>query len=317
MVRKNLDLVWDNIAQVENVNLESKTESSNSVNILMNAFSRLEEIRGQNIVIKLPCDIIKSEKKLENFAKDVAILKSLDISMIIVHDYYNITDESEDMLNEKEKFSITQFSNHKSVQFMEMVVSGYINKKITSAINKAGANAVGISGKDCNLIQARKFNIATKRTNEKEDSIIDMGVMGDPTLVNPEILLDMENSDVVTVLAPIAYGENGESFLLDANLTAAIISSSISASRLFILHSDGGIKSQDDKLLSTMNLNDLKSIKNKMEFSREYLDIVEASISSIENYTEFVHLIDSKIDHGMLLNLFTDDNEIGTIISME
>ena len=317
MVRKNLDLVWDNIAQVKNKDLGNKSKSYNSVDILMTAFSKLEEMQGQNIVIKLPCDIIKSKEKLENFAKDVAILKSLDISMIIVHDYYNLMDESEDTLNEKEKFSITQFSNHQSVQFMEMVVSGYINKKIASAINAAGANAIGISGKDCNLIQARKFNIATKRTDKKEGSIIDMGVMGDPILVNPEILLDLENSDAVTVLAPIAYGENGESFLLDVNLTAAIISSSISASRLFILHSDGGIKSQDEKLLPLMNLNDLKAIKNKMEFSREYLDVVEASISSIENYTEFVHLINSKIDHAMLLNLFTDDAEIGTIISME
>jgi acetylglutamate kinase len=318
MGHKNLDLVWDNIARIKAQ--ESATTQKDRLSphdILINGLSKLASIQGETLVIKLPCDVISSHEKLTKFAADVALLKSLDMSIIIIHEYDDIMPEILDFFGIKERFAeISKVMDYNAMHIAEMLVSGYINKKIVSALNAAGASAVGISGKDCNLIKAKKCNVAAKRAHKNQQQIIDIGFVGEPALVNPEILIDMESCDIVTVLSPVACGDNGDSFLLDANLTAAIISSAISASRLFILRSKGGLK-KDDELIKELTFEELRSLKNDINFNKEeYLDIIDTSISAIENYTEHVHVIDSNIDHGILLHLFSDDLTIGTLISM-
>jgi acetylglutamate kinase len=316
MVRKNLDLVWENIARIKKQSSSQQEDLSNT-QILISNLTKLAKVQGETLVIKLSCDVINSNDRLAKFAGDVALLRSLDMSIVIVHDYNEIMPEISDFFGIREKLSeISKVLDYRSMYIFEMLVSGYLNRKITSAINAAGAQTVGISGKDCNLIQAKRFNIVTKREQNSKNQIIDMSFIGEPMLVNPEILIDMEGCGIVTVLSPIAYGENGRSFLLDANMTAAIISSSMSASRLIILSDRGGLKKADN-IIAEMTLEELKSLKNHSDFRKEeYMDIVDTAVSAIENYTEHVHVIDSNIEHGILLHLFSNDPNIGTLISM-
>ncbi len=317
MVRKNLDLVWENIARIKTQEA-SKYEDMGPEQILLSGISKAAEIQGETIVIKLSCDIISSSDKLSKFASDIAVLKSLDVSVVIVHDYHEIMPEISDFFGIREKLSeISKVLDYRSMHIFEMLVSGHINRKITSAINAAGVSAIGLSGKDCNLIQARRLNIATKREkNSTKNQIIDMSFIGEPMLVNPEILMDIDSCGMVAVLSPVAYGENGMSFLLDTNLTAAIISSSMSASRLILMNEKGGIK-KDGEILESVTLEEFKVIKNHYDFNREeYLDIADTATSAIENYTEHVHIIDSNIEHGILLHLFSNRPNVGTLISM-
>ena len=318
MVRKNLDLVWDNIAQQIKGQGAIKQDSLSISEILINGFSKLSSLQGETLVIKLPCSIINSHERLAKFATDISLLKSLGMYIIVIHEYNDIIPEILDFFGIKEKFAeISKLMDYQSMNIVEMLVSGHINTKIVSALNTAGVSAAGISGKDCSLIKAKKCNVAAKRPDSNQGQVIDIGFVGEPDVVNPEILMDFEGCDIVAVLSPIAGGVNGDSFLLDVNLTSAIIASAMSASRLFILNENGGFKQEDGKIIQNITLEELRLLKNSTYINKgEYLDIIDTSISAIENYTEHVHIIDANIDHCILLHLFSDDENIGTLISM-
>ena len=306
MEHRNLDLVWDNTAH----NNQNKSVNSEKTlaEILQNCLARVPLIQGEFVVIKLSADIINCNEKLANFAQDIMILKSLDISIVVIHDYKDIMNDIAEFFDIKEKFS-SPIMNHRSMHIVEMLIR-HINQKITSAINAAGGHAVGISGKDCNMIVAKKYNVAAKLNLTNREQIIDMGFVSEPALVNPEFLMDMSN--MIVVLSPIASGAKNESLLLDPNITASIISSALSASHLFFLDPDGGFRDDQQEIISEMKIENLKTLADQNRTQ----NLQEAAVGAIENYTENVHIIDSSIKHGILLQLFSDDPQVGTTISI-
>lgn len=281
--------------------------------LMIDVLSKVNFFKGDSFVIKLSADLIEDDSKLNFFADQIAILKNLGINIIVIHEHGNLVAQTLDIFGIKETIiDGSKVADHKTVQIMEMVLSGYVNKKITSAICASGVSAIGISGKDANLIEAKKYRMSKKRKDSNIEQIIDMGFVGEPTIINPEILIDLENADVVTVISPIAYGENGNTFLLDVNLTAAIVASAVTATRLFFLDSNGGIKMAGEEVKEISNA-ELKIIRNNGNFDKQYMNLLDAAISSMENYTEYVHILDSKVDYSILLDLFLDERH-GTLI---
>lgn len=287
------------------LNKQEKTSllSTNSTNLIKSIMRRSSEIRDQVITIKLPSAIIASDELLTNFAENVQLLSVCGAKIFIVHDYVGLVEEALRVFGLDEEFvSSIKLSDCRSTQIIEMVLSGYINKLIVSKLCKAGCCAIGISGKDGNLIRAKKPKLAY--TKPLDDNIIDLGCISQPVMVNPEILLNFEESEIIPVISPIASDENDRTHLLDVNLTAALIASSLEADHLIIpceelISVEANLKITDPKLLVAL----LKANNRSLLAS----SLIEAAISAVNNHTDCVHFVKALAADSILLSILSDN----------
>ena len=229
-MQKNCNLVWQNA-----LNYKEKEDNGfphiKDTALIKDIIRRSSEIRDQVMVFKLPSLIIGDDKLLTSFAEIIQLLDSCGIKIFIVHDHTDLVNDTLKLFGCDEKFiDIIKVADYKSSQIMEMVLSGYINKRIVSKLCSLGCYAIGISCKDANLIQAKKSKLLHRRDANKE--VIDIGFISEPVIVNPEILINFEDSNIIPVIAPVASDEKGNTHLLDVNMTASIIASSLNAEHL-------------------------------------------------------------------------------------
>jgi acetylglutamate kinase len=300
-VQKNFSLVLPNASS----NKKEKAKNSldlTATNLIKNIIRRSSEIKDQVIIIKLPSVIIENDELLTNFAENVNLISICGAKVFIVHDHTSLVGATLKLFGVDEKFvNNIKVADHKSSQIIEMVLSGYINKLIVSKFCKAGCHAIGISGKDGNLIQAKKSKLSYKRAIDED--IIDIGFISEPVMINPEILLSLEDSDIIPIISPVASDENDRTHLLDVNLTASLIASSLDADHLILpceelILGDKNLKVRDVKILQKFlhaKNHDPKSIR-----------LIEAAICAIANSTDCVHFVKAISPDSVLLSMFSD-----------
>jgi acetylglutamate kinase len=200
-----------------------------------------------------------------------------------------------------------------TVEVVEMVLSGRINKQIVSAINAAGGTAIGLSGKDGNLIKATKL----RRTRRDEDSniekILDLGFVGEPSRVNPQILESMKQTGTIPVIAPLGEGANGETYNINADTAAGAIAEAIGASRLLLLTDVTGVLDREGNLLTDLSVRQIKELMADGTISGGMIPKLETCIHAVENGVDAAVILDGRIPHVMLLEIFTDRG-IGTLV---
>lgn len=305
MVQKNFELVWENKSSSETVNLQDVVGAENK-DFLRQILRKIPDIKGETFVIKLSADIIDDDEKLKSFASDIAILKGLEANIIIVHDHGEIVANTLEFFGIKEKFIHgAKVADRRASQIFEMVLSGFVNKKIVAALTEAGVLAIGLSGKDGGMIEAKKYQLSEQRSASKS-KIFDLGFIGEPVIINPEALLTLEDTGMVTVFSPVACGPQGSTYLLDVDLTAAILASTLSASNLILLSPLGGIKI-DDKVIAEMSHIEAMKIPRNLKYLRPYYAMIDAAISAIQNHAETALIIDSKIKNSLLMSICSDD----------
>lgn len=301
-MQKKFNLVWQNVSSHKE---EEKTKSlgaTTDTTLIKNVIKRSSEIRDQVIIIKLPSTIIDNDELLTNFVENIHLISICGAKIFIVHDHTNLVKETLTLFGIEEKFiSGIKVSDHRSAQIVEMVVSGYINKLIVSKLCSFGCQAIGISGKDSNLIQAKKSRLLHKSSANPE--VIDIGFISEPILINPEILLNFEENNIIPVISPIASDGNGCTHLLDVNLVASIISSTLDADHLVFpceeqLLGTGNFKTTDIRLL--------QQILHASNQSSAVISLIEAATGAVENSDNCVHLVNAKARDSILLSIFTD-----------
>lgn len=274
-MRRNFNIVWQNVSN-------RKTKSGTSArtltpDLIKDIVKKSNEVRDQTIVVKLSSIIIDNDVLLTNFAENINLLSLSGAKIFIVHDHANLVGETLKLFGFDEKFiDSIKVVDHKSSQIIEMVLSGYINKLIVSKLCSTGCYAVGISGKDANLIQAKKSRILHKVTKERD--VIDVGFISEPIMINPEILLNFEDTNIIPVISPVASDAKGKTHLLDVNLTASIISSSLDADHLILMNDNIGAEYH--------RVHDMHTLQNAVEkfaTDAESISLIEAATSSIEN----------------------------------
>ncbi len=296
MARKNCSLVWQNTSETTEV--KPKSLSAESAGFIGNVLQRGYALDGEAIVIGLPSSIIENTVALKNAADNISVLSMTGAHVTIVHDYTVVAVETLKKFGfEGEIVEGSMIADHKTAQIIEMAL-GHVNKKIVSALGLAGCNAIGISGKDGNLIEA-KGNLTVTKPGSKT---IGFGFHGEPTAVNPEILISLADAGFVTVISPIAFGENNTTYLLDTNLTAAIIASVQVAQHLILLSSRSEIQESGERTLTEIKKNYYKAIAHSQ--AKRHL---EATINALENHTEYVHLMDASLNDAILLSIFSDE----------
>jgi acetylglutamate kinase len=283
--------------------------------ILSEALPYMRKFSGETFVIKFGGSAMGDEKLAESFARDVVLLKQVGINPVIVHGGGPQIGQMLEKLKIQSSFiDGLRVTDKDTVDIVEMVLSGTINKKIVRDINSAGGVAIGLSGKDANLIQARKIRKTKRDTDSNIEKILDLGFVGEPTYINPEIFVIFEDTDVIPVIAPIGVDENGETYNINADTVAGAIASALVATKLIMLTDVPGVLNKQKELLSSISVNKVKSLIKDGTISGGMIPKVETCVNSVMNNVEAAHILNGKIPHVLLLEVFTEHGT-GTMIT--
>lgn len=274
---------------------------------LAEALPYMRQFSGETFVIKYGGSAMGDPGLAEQFARDVVLLKQVGINPVIVHGGGPQIGKMLDRLKIQSSFiDGLRVTDLATVEIVEMVLCGSINKHIVTAINAAGGRAIGISGKDGNLIQARKIRRTKKDPDSNIEKILDLGFVGEPVLINPEILVALEEPDIIPVIAPIGVGENGETYNINADTAAGAIAAALAARKLLMLTDVPGVLSKDKKLINQLSVADARQLLKDGTISGGMIPKVETCIMAVEHHTEAAHILDGRIPHVLLLEIFTE-----------
>lgn len=281
---------------------------------LIEALPYLRRYAGRIFVIKYGGHAMGDDRLARDFANDIVLLKRVGINPVVVHGGGPQIGAMLERLNIKSDFvDGLRVTDRQTVEIVEMVLSGNINKQIVSAINAAGGTAVGVSGKDGNLIEARKLRRTKRDPDSNIEKILDLGFVGEPKTVNPMILEDLVVSDIIPVIAPIGAGQNGESFNINADTAAGAIAEAMEAARFFLLTDVAGVLDKNKELIADMNAAQAREAIADGTISGGMIPKIETCISAVENGVEAAVILDGRVPHAMLLEIFTAGG-VGTLV---
>ena len=281
--------------------------------ILIEALPYIRKFYGKSFVIKYGGAAQVKEELKESFAKDIALLNFIGIKVTVVHGGGPKISAIMEKMGKKPKFVQGQrVTDQETMDIVEMVLGGLVNKEIVSLINSHGGKAVGLSGKDGGLIKAKKKLI--KRSSAKGvDEIVDIGLVGEVTQVDPHIIISLEKEGFVPVISPVGVGPKGETLNINADYVAASVASALKAEKLILLTDVPGIIDKKDRIVSTLKKQQIKKLVDDGTISGGMLPKVQACIKAIEGGVSKTHIIDGRVAHCMLLEIFTKEG-IGTEI---
>lgn len=282
-------------------------------NILIDSLPYIRNFYGKTFVIKYGgAAQIESELK-DSFARDVVLLSFIGIRPVIVHGGGPKISETMKRMGKEPTFIQGQrVTDKETMDIVEMVLGGLINKEIVALINNHGGKAVGLSGKDGGLIKAKK-KLFKKSAKRGEEEVIDIGLVGEVESVDPAILNSLERDGFIPVISPIGVGRSGETFNINADYVASAIASALKAEKLILLTDVPGIKDKKGNVISTVPKKNVKKIIDDGTVSGGMLPKIQACTRALDSGVKKTHIIDGRVPHCLLLEIFTKEG-IGTEI---
>jgi len=282
--------------------------------VLSEALPYMKKFNGETFVIKFGGSAMGDDELAKQFARDVVLLKQVGINPIIVHGGGPQIGQMLERLKIKSEFiEGLRVTDKETVEIVEMVLCGKINKKIVQYINEAGGTAIGLSGKDAGLIQAKNVRKTRKGTDSNIEKILDLGFVGEPEYINPDIFVTLEETDIIPVIAPIGVDVNGETYNINADTAAGAIASALVAQKFIALTDVAGILDKKGELISKVTMSQVtKMIKDKT-ITGGMIPKVETCMNAVNNNVEAAHILNGKIPHVLLLEIFTEHGS-GTMI---
>ena len=272
--------------------------------ILIEALPYILEFRGKVVVVKYGGAAMTDQALKLKFAEDVVLMKYVGMNPIIVHGGGPQISGMMRKLGKEPKFvKGVRVTDDETMEIVEMVLGGTINKEIVTLINRQGGRGVGLTGKDGALILAKKLKAADR----------EMGQVGDVKEIDPQILKTLEGGRFIPVISPIGADAQGKSYNINADLVAGSIAAALSAEKLLILTDVPGILDEKGKLLPTLSRKEVQRLIKKGVISKGMLPKVEAALFAVEKGVRKAHIIDGRVSHALLLEIFTDQG-VGTEI---
>jgi acetylglutamate kinase len=282
--------------------------------VLSEAMPFMQRYAGETFVIKFGGHAMANDRLTELFARDIVLLRQIGINPIIVHGGGPQIGTMLKRLKIKSEFiDGLRVTDQETVNIVEMVLSGSINKQIVSDINSAGGFAIGLSGKDGNLIKCDKLTKTIIDPDSYIKHVIDLGLVGEPKEINPHILTLFDESDITPVIAPIGTGPNGETFNINADTVAGAIANAVKAKRLLMLTDVAGVLGHGNKLISEMSLAEAKKLIQNGTISGGMIPKIETCMQAVKGNVEAAVVIDGRVEHALLIELFTEGG-VGTLI---
>ena len=266
----------------------------------------MRQFAGETFVVKYGGHAMGDATLARQFAADIVLLKQVGINPIVVHGGGPQIGKMLERLKIKSSFvDGLRVTDAATVEIVEMVLSGSINKQIVSAINAAGGMAIGISGKDGQLIEARKLRRSVRDPDSNIEKILDLGFVGEPVRINPMLIEEFAESNIIPVIAPIGIGEKGETFNINADTAAGAIAAAIASAKLMILTDVAGVLSKSKELISEMSVKEAKKLIKDKTAIGGMIPKIETCIHALENDVEAAHILDGRLPHVLLLETFT------------
>ncbi|MFA7429277.1 MAG: acetylglutamate kinase [Rhodospirillaceae bacterium] len=284
---------------------------------LSEALPYMREFAGQTIVVKYGGHAMGNPELALKFASDIVLLKQVGINPVVVHGGGPQIKIMLDRLKIQSDFiDGLRVTDRETVDIVEMVLAGSINKEIVTAINRAGGFAVGLSGKDGNLIRARKLRRTKRDPDSNIEKLLDLGFVGEPVAVETHILEQFEESDVIPVIAPIGIGDDGETYNINADTAAGAIASAMQATRLLMLTDVPGVLDKTKTRIEEMTVEDARRMMSDGTISGGMIPKVETCLHAVERGVEAAVIMDGRVPHAILLEIFTPHGA-GTLLRME
>ncbi len=281
---------------------------------IIEALPYMIRFAGQTIVVKYGGHAMGDATLARNFALDVVLLKQVGMNPIVVHGGGPQIGAMLDRLKIKSEFvDGLRVTDAATVEVVEMVLVGQINTDIVASINAAGGTAIGLSGKDGDLIRAKKVTRTTRDPDSNIERVVDLGFVGEPTRINDKVLKLFEQSHIIPVIAPTGAGPSGETLNINADTAAGAIAAAMNASKLVMLTDVPGVLDRDKKLISQMTAAEAKELLRSGVASGGMIPKLETCLTALEDGAAAAHILDGRIPHVLLLEIFTEHG-LGTMI---
>lgn len=281
---------------------------------LVDALPYIRNFSGKTFVVKYGGAAQTRDDLKESFAKDIVMMNYIGIRTVIVHGGGPKISAMMEKLGKRPEFVHGQrVTDQETMDIVEMVLGGLINKEIVSLINRNGGRAVGLSGKDGGLISAQKKLIKKVTAETGESEIIDLGLVGEVTQIAPAVIDSLDTEGFIPVIAPIGVGPNGEALNINADFVAAAVASALRAEKLILLTDVAGLLDKKGKIISTLRKGQVPRLMKDGTISGGMIPKVQACLASIDAGVGKTHIIDGRIPHCLLLEIFTKEG-IGTEI---
>ncbi len=279
--------------------------------ILAEALPYIRRFHGKTIVIKYGGNAMTDENLKQSFAHDVVLLKLVGMTPVVVH---GGGPQIDDLLKRLGKQGVfvqgMRVTDSETMDVVEMVLGGTVNKEIVNLINHHGGRAVGLTGKDGGFIRARKMLVPDK---DKAESWIDIGQVGEIESIDPSIVSLLDSADFIPVVAPIGAGQNGETYNINADLVAGKLAEVLKAEKLVVLTNTAGVLDKEGKLLTGLTARRIDELFADGTISGGMLPKISAALDAARSGVKSVHIIDGRVEHAVLLEILTDQG-VGTLI---
>ncbi|MDD5175846.1 MAG: acetylglutamate kinase [Sterolibacterium sp.] len=279
--------------------------------ILAKALPYIQRFHGRTIVIKYGGNAMTEEHLKQSFARDVVLLKLVGMNPVVVH---GGGPQIDDLLKRVGKQGLfvqgMRVTDSETMDVVEMVLGGQVNKEIVSLINQHGGKAVGLTGKDGNLIRAKKLLVPNQ---DKPGDLIDIGQVGEIVAIDPSLIALLDTGAFIPVIAPIGVGAAGETYNINADVVAGKIAEILKAEKLILLTNTPGVLDANGKLLTGITPREIDAMLGDGTLSGGMLPKIAAALDAARNGVKNVHIIDGRVEHALLLEILTDEG-VGTLI---
>ena len=283
-----------------------ENDQSNRAKTLIEALPYIRRFQGAVIVVKYGGHAMVDEKLKKSFALDMILMKYVGLNPIVVHGGGPQIGSFLKRLSIQSEFvDGMRVTDEQTMDVVEMVLVGKVNKEIVTLINQNGGRAVGLSGKDGQLLTAKKMKYIRKRGDDQPPEIIDIGMVGEVTSVNNAILMSLLESQFIPVIAPVGAGKKGETYNINADLVAGPVASSLKARKLILLTDTEGVLDREGSLISTIRMGDVDGLIGEGTVKGGMIPKLNCCVQALGKGVRKAHIIDGRKEHAMLLEIFT------------
>lgn len=289
----------------------SANNAADKAKILAEALPYIQRFHGKTIVVKYGGNAMTDPALKEGFARDVVLLKVVGMNPVIVHGGGPQIDDLLKRVGKKGEFiQGMRVTDAETMDVVEMVLGGQVNKDIVNLINRNGGKAVGLTGKDGGLIRARRMKV---RGAPGSDEMVDIGQVGEVESIDPAIVNLLHTEDFIPVIAPVGVGANGESYNINADLVAGKVAEILKAEKLIVLTNTAGVLDKDGKLLTGLTARKVDELFADGTIHGGMLPKIGSALDAVKNGVNTCHIIDGRVEHALLLEILTDEG-VGTLI---
>lgn len=292
----------------------SLSRATEVAQVLSEALPYIQRFSGRTIIVKYGGNAMIDQSLKASFASDIVLMQTVGMRPIVVHGGGPQIGDLLERLNIESKFvNGMRVTNEETMDVVEMVLGGLVNKEIVSLLNQAGGRAMGVTGKDGQFIRASQLKIKLKSPDLEVPEILDIGHVGKVESIDTRVLTMLTENNMIPVVAPIGVGQNGESYNINADLVAGKLAEVLKAEKLMLLTNTAGVLDKTRQVVTGLVADEVSSLINDGTISGGMLPKVECALSAVNAGVNSAHIIDGRVPHSVLLEIFTDQG-VGTQI---